>query len=205
MEQFTAVIIPGQDERQEPEDMDISERHAKADIGRSAITQTRPQNAWQAAPGHGKTTAARSGTQQGRASEGATSPERRAYNALVDNATKNKYANRFQPLKEEQSEEGRGSDIVREGSVSDACSRMRDPTTLTPEILSMLERHEPDKAKQAKLLTKHLSGQRTLPSTEEELQQHLERKAKRETDKLLAAAEAEATRQEKIKQAEATR
>jgi len=82
---------------------------------------------------------------------------------------------------------------------------MRDPVTLTPELLAMLERHEPDKAKQAKLLTKHLSGQRTLPSTEEELQQHLERKAKREDDKLLAAAEAKAARQEKIKQAEASR
>jgi hypothetical protein len=65
----------------------------------------------------------------------------------------------------------------------------------------MLERHEPDKAKQAKLLTKHLSSQRTLPSTEEELQHHLERKAEREGDMLLAAAEAEATMQDKIKQA----
>ena len=65
---------------------------------------------------------------------------------------------------------------------------MRDPISLTPEILAMLERHEPDKAKQVKLLTEHLSGQRVLTSTEEELQLHLERKAKREAERQLAAA-----------------
>ena len=82
---------------------------------------------------------------------------------------------------------------------------MRDPVALTPEILAMLERHEPEKAKHAKLLTEHLLGQMTLPSTEEEFQQHLERTIKREADRLLAKAETEAARQEKIKQAEATR
>ncbi len=56
----------------------------------------------------------------------------------------------------------------------------------------MLDKHEQDKSKQAKLLTKHLAGQRVLPSTEEELQQHLERKAKRDANRLLAAADAEA-------------
>jgi hypothetical protein len=81
-----------------------------------------PQNVWQATPGHGKAVAARSGIQQGQASEGATSPERRAYTAPLDNATKNKHTNRFQPLEEDQSEEGRVSDRVREGSVSDASS-----------------------------------------------------------------------------------
>jgi hypothetical protein len=40
---------------------------------------------------------------------------------------------------------------------------MRDPVTITLEILSMLDKHEPDKSKQAKLLTKHLRGKRTLP------------------------------------------
>ena len=65
----------------------------------------------------------------------------------------------------------------------------------------MMDRHEPDKTKQAKLLTEHLLGQRVLPSTEEELQQHLERKAKREADRLLAAAEAEYYRQEQARQA----
>jgi len=63
---------------------------------------------------------------------------------------------------------------------------MRDPAILTPEILAMMERHEPDTSKHAKLLAEHLVGQRILPSTEEELQQHLERKAKRELDKQLA-------------------
>jgi hypothetical protein len=33
----------------------------------------------------------------------------------VDNATENKYTNRFQPLEEEHIEEGRGTDRVREG------------------------------------------------------------------------------------------
>ncbi len=99
------------------------------------------------------------------------------------NNSKNKYNNNiFQPLAEEYNDEGRGSDIVREGSVSDASSsrgsRMRNPVTLTPEILAMLDMHKPDKAKQAKLLTKHLTSQRTLPSTEEELRHHLERRVK---------------------------
>ena len=55
------------------------------------------------------------------------------------------------------------------------------------------------------MLTGHLSSQRTLPSKQEELQQHLERKAKREEDKLLTASEAEVAKQDKVKQAEASR
>jgi hypothetical protein len=82
---------------------------------------------------------------------------------------------------------------------------MRDPVTLTPEILSMLDRHEPDKSKQAKLLTDHLACHMTLPSSEEELMQHLERKAKRDADRLLGATEAKTAKQEKAKQAEATK
>jgi len=78
---------------------------------------------------------------------------------------------------------------------------MRDPIKLTSEILSMLDKHEPDKLKQAKLLTKHLAGQRVLPSKEEELHQHLERKAKRDANRLLAAAEAEANIPEQLRQA----
>ena len=98
----------------------------------------------------------------------------------------------FHPLREELSQEsGRGGDKIKEGSVSDASStrgrKMRDPVILTPEILAMLDRHEPDKSKQAKLLTEHLSRQRTLPSTEEELQHHPKRKAKREQDIQLVA------------------
>jgi hypothetical protein len=79
---------------------------------------------------------------------------------------------------------------------------MRDPISLTPEIMAMLERHEPDNIKQVKLLTKHISRQRVMPSTDEELQQHMERKAKRETERQLAAAEAKAHMLEQAKQAE---
>jgi hypothetical protein len=82
---------------------------------------------------------------------------------------------------------------------------MQDPATLTPEILAMLDKHEPDKSKQAKLLTEHLTRQRVLPSTEEEPQQHLERKAKREHERQLEAAEAEANIQEQERQAETAR
>ncbi len=111
------------------------------------------------------------------------------------NNIKNKYNNdKFQPLAEEYNDEVRGNDKVREGSVSDASSsrgcRMRDPWTLTTEILAMLDKHEPDKAKQVKLLTTHLTSQWTLPSKEEELQQHLKRRAKRDADNFMAATEA---------------
>ena len=99
--------------------------------------------------------------------------------------------NRFQPLAEEYSQElARNRDKVREGSDSYANSsrgaRMRDPISRTPKIMAMLDMHEPDKTKQAKLLTEHLAGQRVLPSAEEELSHHLERKAKREANRLLA-------------------
>ncbi len=80
---------------------------------------------------------------------------------------------------------------------------MRDPVILTPEIMSMIDRHEPDKTKQVKLLAEHLAGQRILSSTEEELHRHLERKAKRELDKQVAATEAEALRQDQARLAAA--
>jgi len=67
----------------------------------------------------------------------------------------------------------------------------------------MLDMHELDKGKQTQLLMEHLAGQRVLPSTEGELQQHLERKAERETNRILAAEEAAAHRQEHANQAEA--
>ncbi len=67
----------------------------------------------------------------------------------------------------------------------------------------MLDRHEPYKSNQAKLLTDHLSRQRVLPSTEEKLHQHIERKAKREACRLLAATEAEHYRQKHARQAAA--
>jgi sugar/nucleoside kinase (ribokinase family) len=91
---------------------------------------------------------------------------------------------------------GRNSDKVREVSFSDASSsrgnKLRDPVSLSLEIRAMIDRHEPDKDKQAKILTQHLARHRTMSSTEEELQQHLERKAKRETERQLATSKAEA-------------
>ncbi len=61
---------------------------------------------------------------------------------------------------------------------------------LTPEILHLLDRLEPDKMKQAKILTEHLTGQRSLPSTEAKLQTHLERRAAIELKRQQMAAEA---------------
>ena len=69
----------------------------------------------------------------------------------------------------------------------------------------MMDMHEPNKSNQAKLLTEHLSGQRVLPNTEEELHQHLERKAKREAYRPLAAVEAEHYRQDQARQAAAAK
>ena len=56
----------------------------------------------------------------------------------------------------------------------------------------MLDRQEPDKSKQAKLLTEHLEGQRTLSCTRKEPQQHLARKTNREIERQLATPKAEA-------------
>jgi hypothetical protein len=63
---------------------------------------------------------------------------------------------------------------------------------LTPEILHLLDKLEPDKGKQAKLLTEHLTGQRTLPSTEAKLQTHMERRAASELKRQQVSAEAAA-------------
>ena len=63
-----------------------------------------------------------------------------------------------------------------------------EPIPLTSEILLLLDRFKPDKGKQARLLTEHLRGHRTLPCTEQELQKLLERKAERDEVKLLQAA-----------------
>jgi hypothetical protein len=71
-------------------------------------------------------------------------------------------------------------------------SRGREPIPLTPEILHLLDKLEPDKGKQARLLAEHLTGQRTLPSTEAELQTHLERRAARDIKRQQVAAEAAA-------------
>ena len=56
----------------------------------------------------------------------------------------------------------------------------------------MLDRLEPDKGKHARLLTKHLAGQRTLPCTEQDIQKLLERKASKEVKRQHAATKAAA-------------
>ena len=62
-----------------------------------------------------------------------------------------KHPNIFQPLAEDGSQGSAHNDKVKEGSISDASSSrgsiLRDPITMTPEILAMLDRHEPDKGK----------------------------------------------------------
>jgi len=89
------------------------------------------------------------------------------------------HQNRFAPLRQQGSESGDrdsealNSGILRGGSASEASSsrgsRGRDPIPLTLEIVLLLDRLEHDKGKQARLLTEHLTGQRTLPCTEQEL------------------------------------
>ena len=54
----------------------------------------------------------------------------------------------------------------------------------------LLDRLEPDKGKQARLLTEHLTGQRTLPCTEQELLKLLERKVEKEKKRQQAASKA---------------
>jgi hypothetical protein len=48
-------------------------------------------------------------------------------------------------------------------------SKGRDPTPMTPEVLYFLDRLEPDKGNQARLITEDLNGQRTLPTMEAEM------------------------------------
>jgi hypothetical protein len=109
--------------------------------------------------------------------------------------------NRFEPLAEQgNGSNERDSEQLSFGSLSGASgthsssrnNRGRDPVPLTPEILHLLDRLEPDKGKQAMLLTEHLPWQRTLPSTEAKLQTHLERWAARELKRQQVAAEAAA-------------
>ena len=181
IENFEPIPTPDQNDSLEKEDMDTNDKQVGTKKKHRATQHIRTNNACHAAPGrHAKATIAiRTKIPQGRGSEGATSPERRTHNApVVQNNIKHNYNNnKFHPLAEEHNEEDIGNDRVREGSVSYASrsrgSRMRDPVTFTPEILAMMVSHEPEKAKQAKLLTEHLTSQRTLPSTEEELRQHL--------------------------------
>ena len=57
-----------------------------------------------------------------------------------------------------------------------------------------MDRLEPDKGKQARLHTEHLTCKRTLPNTERELQQLLERKSEKEIKRHHAATEAAANK-----------
>jgi hypothetical protein len=63
--------------------------------------------------------------------------------------------------------------MLRGGSASVASSSResigRKPIPITPEILLLMDRIKPDKGKQARLITEHLTSQRTLPCTKEEL------------------------------------
>jgi hypothetical protein len=84
-------------------------------------------------------------------------------------------------------------DKVHEGSISDVASsrssRPREFIPITPEILLLLDRLEPDKVKQSRLLTEHIAGHRALPATEEELQTILEKRTRRALEREQAAAE----------------
>ena len=80
--------------------------------------------------------------------------------------------------------EGRDSERLIFSSVSGASvgsrsrgSRGRDPIPLILEILHLLDRLELDKRKQARMLTEHLTGQRQLLATEQELHSQLEKRA----------------------------
>jgi hypothetical protein len=65
---------------------------------------------------------------------------------------------------------------------------------LTPEILHLFDRLEPDKGRQERLLDDHFTGQRLLPSTEQELQTQLEKKAQRKLRKQHGIVKAAANR-----------
>ena len=54
--------------------------------------------------------------------------------------------------------------------------RDREPIPLTPEILHLLDKLEPDNGKPARLLTEHATRHKQLPSTEQELQQMLKKR-----------------------------
>ena len=106
--------------------------------------------------------------------------------------------NKLAPLKQQGASSGDqgnlnlNSGILKGGSVSTASSsrgsRGRDPIPLTPEIRLLLDRLEPDKRKQARLFTEHLTEHRTLPCIEQKLQKLLERKVEKRIKRQHAAA-----------------
>jgi hypothetical protein len=130
-------------------------------------------------------------------------PINRGARTTSGNLNNVEHLNRFAPLRQQGANSGEqgslnlSSGILRGGSSSASSSRGsrgRDPIPLTPEILQLLDRLELDKGKQARLLTEHLIGQRTLPITEQELQQLMERKAQTEIKRQEAVAEAAANK-----------
>jgi len=81
--------------------------------------------------------------------------------------------NKFTPLGEQgrisggRNNEALSSDILKEGSKSTSSSirgsKSIDHRPLTPEIHHLLDKLETEKVKQARLLTEHLTRQRTFP------------------------------------------
>ena len=93
-------------------------------------------------------------------------------------ARKTPMQNRSDTLAEQGSRsDDRDSERLNFGSLSGAYSgassaknsTAKEPISLTPEILNMLDKLDPDKGKQARLLTEHLKGRRIITSTEQEL------------------------------------
>ena len=72
-------------------------------------------------------------------------------------------------------------------------------------MLAMIDKHEPGKGKHTELFTTHIAAHIDLPSTEEELQHYVERKARREAERILSQEEAATHRQEHVRQTEARR
>jgi hypothetical protein len=132
----------------------------------------------------------------------ATIPIRARGGTDLDNINSFEHLNRVAPLRQQCSEssdrgsQGLTSVILRGGSALVASSsrgrRGKDPNPLTPEILLLLDRLEPDKGKQASLLTEHLTCQRMLPCTEQELHIPMEKKADKAIKRQRVAAEAAA-------------
>jgi hypothetical protein len=70
----------------------------------------------------------------------------------------------------------------------------RDPIPLTPEILHLIDRLEPDKGKHDRMLTNHLTRPRLLLATEHKLHAQLEKRAQKDLRKQQVVAEATANR-----------
>jgi hypothetical protein len=139
-------------------------------------------------------------------SDSGTSPERKAYTAPLPTKPGENTGNKYSPLAHLNDIEELGEEGLHEGSASDAgssrSSRPRDFVPITAEILHLLDRLEPDKVKQATLMTEHIAGHRVLPTTEQELQDIFEKRARRAIEREQAAAESSRAAEERA-QAEA--